>query len=540
MAEIINMPRLSDTMEEGTVSSWLKKVGDQINEGDILAEIETDKATMEFESFHSGELLYIGVEAGKTVPVDSMLAIIGEKNEDISSYIDKKGSKQKNNIANSDNEKLEENTQTENKDRTLEKEVQNNFEIVKMPRLSDTMEEGTVSTWLKKVGDEVKEGDIIAEIETDKATMEFESFHKGTLLHIGVEEGKSTPVDEVLAIIGDKNTNIEKALKSIGQKDIIEEKETKQEIPQQENISSKNSDNLNVDTTKNESKNVLENFQTDRIFASPLAKKMASQKGIMLNNLVGTGDGGRIIKRDIENYMPSSDSPKKLEKESSNQIQNSQIRKTIAKRLSDSKFSAPHYYLNVEFNVDNLISFREQYNSQPETKISFNDLIIKASALSLSMHPEINSQWSENEITQHKHVHVGVAVAVEDGLVVPVLKFANNLNLKQIGLKVKDFASRAQEKKLLQNEIEGSTFTISNLGMFGIESFTSIINQPNSAILSVGSIIQKPVVINDKIVISNTMKLTLACDHRTIDGASGSKFLQTLRDFIENPIKILL
>ena len=540
MAEIINMPRLSDTMEEGTVSSWLKKVGDQINEGDILAEIETDKATMEFESFHSGELLYIGVEAGKTVPVDSMLAIIGEKNEDISSYLDKKGSKEKNNIANPDNEKLEENTQTENKDRTLEKKVQNNFEIIKMPRLSDTMEEGTVSTWLKKVGDEVKEGDIIAEIETDKATMEFESFHNGTLLHIGVEEGKSKLVDEVLAIIGDKKTNVEKVLKSIGQKDIIEEKETKQEILQQEDISSKSSNNSNVDTTKNESKNVLKNFQTDRIFASPLAKKMASKKGIMLNNLVGTGDGGRIIKRDIENYMPSPDSPKKLEKESSDQIQNSQIRKTIAKRLSDSKFSAPHYYLNVEFNVDNLISFREQYNSQPETKISFNDLIIKASALSLSMHPEINSQWSENEITQHKHVHVGVAVAVEDGLVVPVLKFANNLNLNQIGIKVKDFASRAQEKKLLQNEIEGSTFTISNLGMFGIESFTSIINQPNSAILSVGSIIQKPVVKKDKIVISNTMKITLACDHRTIDGASGSKFLQTLRDFIENPIKILL
>tara|TARA_Y100001954_G_scaffold9545_1_gene9619 strand:+ start:1 stop:783 length:783 start_codon:yes stop_codon:yes gene_type:complete len=260
----------------------------------------------------------------------------------------------------------------------------------------------------------------------------------------------------------------------------------------------------------------------------------------MLENFVGTGDGGRIIKRDIENFVPSPTSPKKLEKESSNKIQNSQIRKTIAKRLSDSKFSAPHYYLNVEFNVDNLISFREQYNSQPETKISFNDLIIKATALSLRLHPVINSQWSDNEITQHKHVHIGVAVAVEEGLVVPVLKFADNLNLNEIGLKVKDYASRAQEKKLLQNEIEGSTFTISNLGMFGIESFTSIINQPNSAILSVGSIVQKPAIKKDKIVISNTMKLTLACDHRTIDGASGSKFLQTLKDFIENPIKILL
>ena len=540
MAEIINMPRLSDTMEEGTVSSWLKKVGDQINEGDILAEIETDKATMEFESFHSGELLYIGVEAGKTVPVDSMLAIIGEKNEDISSYLDKEDSKQKNNITNSDSEKLEQKSQTENKDISTERKAQNNFEIIKMPRLSDTMEEGTVSTWLKKVGDEVKEGDIIAEIETDKATMEFESFHKGTLLHIGVEEGKSAPVDEVLAIIGDKSTDVEKAIKSIGQKDNIEEKETKLEKQKEENISLKNSESVIVDNTKYISKNELVKSQDNRIFASPLAKKMASEKGIMLNNLVGTGDGGRIIKRDIENFMPSTNSAKKLEKESSIQIQNSQIRKTIAKRLSDSKFSAPHYYLNVEYNVDNLISFREQYNSQPETKISFNDLIIKATALSLSMHPVINSQWSDNEITHHKHVHVGVAVAVEDGLVVPVLKFADNLNLNEIGLKVKDFASRAQEKKLLQNEIEGSTFTISNLGMFGIESFTSIINQPNSAILSVGSIIQKPVVKKNKIVVSNTMKLTLACDHRTIDGASGSKFLQTLKDFIENPIKILL
>ena len=540
MAEIINMPRLSDTMEEGTVSSWLKKVGDQINEGDILAEIETDKATMEFESFHTGELLYIGVEAGKTVPVDTMLAIIGEKNEDISSYLSKLDSKPKNNVTDSVNEKLEEKSQTKNKDIAPEKKAQNNFEIIKMPRLSDTMEEGTVSTWLKKVGDEVNEGDIIAEIETDKATMEFESFHKGTLLHIGVEEGKSAPVDEVLALIGDKNTNVEIALKSVGQKNIIEEKEIIHEIPLQENISSKNNDNVNSVKRKNESKNEVLNSHVDRIFASPLAKKMASEKGIMLNDLVGTGDGGRIIKRDIENHVHIPNLPKKIEKEYSNKIQNSQIRKTIAKRLSDSKFSAPHYYLNVEFNVDNLMSFREQYNSQPETKISFNDLIIKATAISLSIHPVINSQWSENETTQHKHVHIGVAVAVEDGLVVPVLKFADNLNLKEIGFRVKDFASRAQEKKLSQNEIEGSTFTISNLGMFGIESFTSIINQPNSAILSVGSIIQKPVVKKDKIIISNTMKLTLACDHRTIDGASGSKFLQTLKDFIENPIKILL
>ena len=539
MADIINMPRLSDTMEEGTVSSWLKKVGDQINEGDILAEIETDKATMEFESFHSGELLYIGVEAGETVPVDSMLAIIGKKNEDIASYINKQDSEPKNNNLNSDIEKLED-KQIDDKDTTLEQTNQSNYEIVKMPRLSDTMEEGTVSAWLKKVGDKVKEGDIIAEIETDKATMEFESFHKGTLLHIGVEEGESAPVDEVLAIIGDKKTDIEKALKSIGKKDIIEEKQTKHEIPIQENISSEKIDNVKIDITKNKSKNEFISSQSDRIFASPLAKKMASEKGIMLENLLGTGDGGRIIKRDIENFVPSTTSPKKLEKESSNKIQNSQIRKTIAKRLSDSKFSAPHYYLNVEFNVDNLISFREQYNSQPEIKISFNDLIIKATALSLRLHPVINSQWSDNEITQHKHVHIGVAVAVEEGLVVPVLKFADNLNLNEIGLKVKDYASRAQEKKLLQNEIEGSTFTISNLGMFGIESFTSIINQPNSAILSVGSIVQKPAIKKDKIVISNTMKLTLACDHRTIDGASGSKFLQTLKDFIENPIKILL
>ena len=539
MAEIINMPRLSDTMEEGTVSSWLKKVGDQINEGDILAEIETDKATMEFESFYSGELLYIGVEAGKTVPVDSMLAIIGHKDEDITAYVDKHDSKPKKNNTNSHDKKFEE-EKIEEKDTTLEEKNQNNFEVVKMPRLSDTMEEGTVSSWLKKVGDKVKEGDIIAEIETDKATMEFESFYNGTLIYIGIEEGKSALIDEVLAIIGDENVDVEKALNSIGQKDKIEENEIKNEIPQQENISSKNSNDLNVVSNINESKIKSANSQPDRIFVSPLAKKMASEKGILLNDIVGTGDGGRIIKRDIENYTPPKQSNEKLKKESSIQIQNSQIRKTIAKRLSDSKFSAPHYYLNVEYNVDNLISFREQYNSQTETKISYNDLIIKATALSLNVHPAVNSQWSENETIQHKHVNIGVAVAVEDGLVVPVLKFADNLNLNEIGLKVKDFASRAQEKKLLQNEIEGSTFTISNLGMFGIESFTSIINQPNSAILSVGSIIQKPVVKKDKIVISNTMKLTLACDHRTIDGASGSKFLQTLKDLVENPIKILL
>jgi len=539
MAEIITMPRLSDTMSEGVVAKWLVKVGDTIEEGDILAEIETDKATMEFESFYQGVLLHVGIQEGEAANVDSLLAIVGEKGEDISELLKTTKSPSKADLDAKDVNQDKEILATENNTKTSEVKIPEGVEIITMPRLSDTMSEGTVAKWLKKAGDKVEEGDILAEIETDKATMEFESFHQGTLLHIGVEEGKSANVDAVLAIIGEKGTDVSKVIESI--KDLntenIETKNTEQTKPVQSET--KKEENIIVSTPKSSSKNV-------RIIASPLAKKLALEKNIGLQHIKGTGEGGRIIKRDIENYAGSNVSASSnmpfvpTGEESFEEVNNSQMRKTIARRLGESKFTAPHYYLNVEFDMDNAIAFRNQYNSIPDTKISFNDMVVKATALALKQHPQVNSQWFDDKIRKNHHVHIGVAVGVDDGLLVPVLRFANEQNLTQIGAQVKDFAKRARDKKLALEEMEGSTFTISNLGMFGITDFTSIINQPNSAILSVGTIVQKPVVKNGNIVVGNTMKLTLACDHRTIDGVTGSLFLDTLKGYIENPITMLV
>ena len=547
MAIIVNMPRLSDTMEEGTVASWLKKVGDRVEEGDILAEIETDKATMEFESFNEGVLLHIGVQVGETTKVDKLLAIIGDEGEDISAILE--GSVEKHET----NDDLEETLESSESQEEIDEvsgtvDLPQGVVVVTMPRLSDTMEEGTVASWLKNVGDYVEEGEILAEIETDKATMEFESFNEGTLLHIGLAVGESAVVDDLLAIIGPEGTNVSgiaENFKTSNNTAKIEIQEISEKVVEdaQEKLVFESS---NTQTIKTEVSSPTPTNK-NRIYISPLAKKIAEEKGISLNQLNGSGENGRIIKRDVENFTPHSSTASTSVakfvasgKEDFDEITNSQMRKVIAKRLGESKFSAPHYYLAVEFNMDNAIAFRQQFNSIPETKISFNDIIVKACALALRQHPQVNSQWFEDRMKLNNHVHIGVAVAVEDGLVVPVLKFANEQSLPQIGAAVKDFAARARNKKLTPQEMEGSTFTISNLGMFGIESFTSIINQPNSAILSVGTITEKPIVKNGQIVIGNSMKLTLACDHRTVDGATGSVFLQTLKGFIENPVTILI
>ncbi len=544
MAEIINMPRLSDTMEEGTVTKWFKKIGDLVKEGDILAEIETDKATMEFESFQEGELLHIGISEGNSAPVDSLLAIIGKKGEDISTMINqdlnKKGEQneidsKKENIKKSDN-----NDQIVIPDTSVL--IPDDIEIIKMPRLSDTMEEGTVAKWNIKVGDKVQEGDILADIETDKATMEFESFNSGILLHVGVNEGESAKVDDVLAIIGNSKID-QKVIDKIIASSIKSDEKTfdNKEQSKSESISKDIEEEPKIDISK---ENKIEKPENGRILVSPLAKKIASEKGIKLSQIKGTGDGGRIIKRDVsqidfsQNVPLEIALPKGVEKYS--EIPNSSMRKAIAKRLSLSKYTAPHYYLSVEFDMDNAIAFRNQFNSLPDTKISFNDIILKASALALKKHPKVNSQWKDESILQFNHIHLGVAVAVEDGLVVPVLKFADEMDVRQIGTVVKDFSARAKEKKLKPMELEGSTFTVSNLGMFDIIEFTSIINQPNSAILSIGAIISKPVVKNGQVVVGNVMKLTLACDHRSVDGVTGSLFLQTLRNYIENPITMLV
>ncbi len=536
MAEIITMPRLSDTMEEGTVASWLKKVGDKVEEGDILAEIETDKATMEFESFYEGTLLHIGIAEGESAEVDKLLAIIGDQGEDISGLL--KGGDKTEDTSKADTEE----DSTDNEEPTTapaaqETELPEGVEIITMPRLSDTMEEGTVASWLKKVGDTVEEGDILAEIETDKATMEFESFYSGTLLKIGIGEGETAKVDALLAIIGPSGTdvsNLDISAKSSKIKETPVTTSAPESTPKSQVV---------AETSTSMSPMAAQVSSTNgRVFASPLAKKLAEEKGISLASIQGSGENGRIIKRDIENYQPGAATAAYVPvgEESFEEFSNSQMRKTIAKRLGESKFTAPHYYLTVELDMDNAISSRTAINSDPDVKISFNDMIVKACAMALRKHPRVNSQWADKVTRIAKHIHVGVAVAVDDGLVVPVLKFADTMTFSQIGVTVKELAGKARDKKLTPDEMQGSTFTVSNLGMFGIKEFTSIINQPNSAILSVGAIVQKPIVKNGAVAIGNTMTVTLACDHRTVDGATGAKFLETLRLYIENPVTMFV
>ncbi|MFV9550045.1 pyruvate dehydrogenase complex dihydrolipoamide acetyltransferase [Algibacter sp. PT7-4] len=539
MAIVVNMPRLSDTMEEGTVAAWLKKVGDKIEEGDILAEIETDKATMEFESFNEGTLLHIGVQEGETTKVDELLAIIGDEGEDISSILSGAES--------TSVEAKEETTEAETSTETTEAPATNatlpeGVIVVTMPRLSDTMEEGTVATWLKKVGDTVEEGDILAEIETDKATMEFESFQSGTLLEIGLQEGESAKVDALLAIIGPAGTDVSGVAANFSavapEKQETPKAEAKQEAP-------KTTAAIAQAPKKASAPAPTPVTENGRVYVSPLAKKLAEDKGINLTKIQGSGENGRIVKRDIENYEPAASAASAGKfvptgQEDFDDVDNSQMRKAIAKALTNSKFTAPHYYLSVEFDMENAMAFRTQFNSIPDTKISYNDIVVKACALALKQHPQVNSQWFADKMRLNNHVHIGVAVAVPDGLVVPVVRFANEQTLPQIGAAVRDLAGKARNKKLTPDEMQGSTFTVSNLGMFGIDTFTSIINQPNSAILSVGNIVEKPVVKNGQIVVGHTMKLSLACDHRTVDGATGAQFLQTLKGYIENPVTMLV
>ncbi|RDI12314.1 pyruvate dehydrogenase complex dihydrolipoamide acetyltransferase [Flavobacterium sp. AG291] len=544
MAKIITMPRLSDTMTEGTVATWLKKVGDVIKEGDILAEIETDKATMEFEAFDAGTLLHIGINEGETAPVDSVLAIIGEAGEDISGLLN-------GNAAPAAEAKKEEaaapkaEVAAETAAPAASAELPKGVTVVTMPRLSDTMTEGTVATWLKKEGDTVKEGDILAEIETDKATMEFESFHSGVLLKIGIQEGQTASVDSMLAIIGPAGTDVSGIDANAAAPAPAKSEATPVAETKKEEAAAPQADAAPVAN------------DGGRVFASPLARKIAEDKGVNLNQVKGSGENGRIVKKDIENFTPAAAQPAAsaapaqsaaapaavaytpVGEVATEEVKNNQMRKTIARRLAESKFTAPEYSLTIELDMDNAIASRNVINAVPDTKVSFNDMVIKASAMALRKHPQINTHWKDDVTVYNKHISIGVAVAVEDGLVVPVLKFTDMMSLSQIGTGVKDLAGKARNKKLTPAEMDGSTFTVSNLGMFGIQEFTSIINQPNSAILSVGAIVQKPVVKNGQIVVGNTMTVTLTCDHRTIDGATGAQFLQTLKQYIENPVTML-
>ena len=536
MAEVIKMPRLSDTMEEGVITQWHKAVGDAVREGDLLAEIETDKAVQEFESFYEGTLLYIGLEQGQSAPVDTVLAIIGREGEDISALTG--GAAE---VPAAQRPKVESLTQGEGaedspKASTRETAVQAvNATVIRMPRLSDTMEEGVLTQWHKAVGDAVREGDLLAEIETDKAVQEFESFYEGTLLYVGLQEGESAPVDAILAIVGPAGTDVSPLL----EQGVAPPAEAAVSTPP-------------TVVLEDGALQPLSAGDKGRIFASPLAKKMAKERGIDLVSVQGSGEKGRIVKRDIERFQASLRPAEHLSVKATatagpipaegetRKLPVSQMRSTIAKRLVESKFTAPHYYLNIEVNMAQAMASRRQINALPDTKISFNDMVIKSTAMALRKHPQVNSSWTGDAITQHAAINIGVAVAIEDGLLVPVIENADRKGMLQLSAEVKALAEKSRTRKITPAEMQGSTFTISNLGMFGIESFTSIINQPDSCILSVGAVVEKPVVEQGQIEVGHTMKLTMACDHRTVDGATGAAFLHTLKTMLETPLAMML
>ena len=529
MAEIVRMPKLSDTMTDGVIAKWHKKVGDKVKSGELLADIETDKATMEFESFQDGVLLQIGVQEKQAVPVDSIIAILGKEGEDISGLLNQSAAAPKQEAAAP--------VATAAPVTSAPAALPAGVEVVRMPKLSDTMTDGVIEKWHKKVGDKVKSGELLADIATDKATMEFESFQDGVLIHIGVQEKQSIPVDSIIAILGKGGEDVNAILASVNSAGSapVTTSAPKAEAPVQTAAPV-------VNTTTTSSSN------DGRVKASPLAKALAKEKGIDISKVTGSGDYGRVTKSDIENYKPASTgSAAKVSSNNSfvpgaegfNDEPTSQMRKVIAKRLLESTNGAPHFYLTIEVDMDNAMQSRNAINAIPDTKVSFNDLVIKACAAALRKHPKVNSSWMGDKIRYYSHVHIGVAVAVEDGLLVPVVRFADQKSLSQISAEVKDLGKRAKDKKLQPADWEGNTFTVSNLGMFGIDEFTSIINTPESCILSVGAIRQVPVVKNNQVVPGNVMKVTLACDHRTVDGATGAAFLQTLRTYLENPVTIL-
>jgi pyruvate dehydrogenase E2 component (dihydrolipoamide acetyltransferase) len=561
MAEVIKMPKMSDTMEEGVIASWLVKEGDEVSSGDILAEVETDKATMELESFEDGVILHIGIKEGDAVPVNGIIAIIGEKGEDIEGLLKDLESGNDSDDSNSE-ESLSKDDSSGDDDGGEEIDASDvNASLITMPKMSDTMEEGVIASWLKKKGDKVEAGDILAEVETDKATMELEAYEDGTLLYIGIEEGDAAPIDGVIAVIGEEGADYEKLLKAHKQKSSASgenKKEEKKEKSENKKSSESKSDaSTSKPTPPTESANKGESGKDGgRIFASPLAKKIAKDKGIDLAEVEGSGGNGRIIKSDVENFTPkqkskegakqesSSDSamsiPQVVGEESYEEVKVSQMRKTVAKRLAESKFSAPHFYVTMEINMDKAMEARKSINEVSPVKISFNDMVIKAVAASLRQHPKVNSSWMGDKIRRNNHIHVGMAVAVEEGLLVPVIRFADNKSLSHIATEAKEFAKKAKNKELEQKDWEGNTFTISNLGMFGVEEFTAIINPPDACILAVGGIKQTAIVKDGQLVPGNIMKVTLSCDHRVVDGAVGSAFLQTLKGLLEDPVRILI
>ncbi|MCD8741081.1 2-oxo acid dehydrogenase subunit E2 [Mucilaginibacter roseus] len=552
MAEVVKMPKMSDTMTEGVLAKWHKKVGDQVKSGDVLAEVETDKATMDFESFQDGTLLYIGVEEGAAVPVDAVIAVLGKEGEDYKAALEAEGGSA---AADKKEEKPAEDKKEESKPAGESKPKVDLSSIpaavIRMPLLSDTMTEGVINKWNFKVGDKVKSDDSLADVETDKATMEVVGYEEGTLLYIGVKEGEAAKVNDIIAIVGKEGTDIQPLLDGGADTGSSSTGGSSEEKSAETATASATATKEQAATSDDDS----------RVKASPLARKIAKDKGINLNEVKGSADGGRIVKKDIEGFTPSTKevqeaatkeaaAPVKTEKaislptytgeERFTEKPVTQMRKAIGRRLSESLFTAPHFFVTMSIDMDAAMAARVKMNDIAPVKISFNDLVLKACAVALKQHPVINSAWLGDKIRFNEHVHIGVAVAVDEGLLVPVIKFADGKSLSHLSVEVKEFAKKAKDKKLQPNEMEGSTFTISNLGMFGVDEFTAIINTPNSCILAVSGIQAVPVVKNGAVVPGNVMKVTLSSDHRTVDGASAAAFLQTLKALLEEPVRLLI
>ncbi len=577
MAEAIRMPLLSDTMKEGTIATWHKKVGDKVSSDDVIADVETDKAVMEVMPYVDGTLLYIGVEQGQAAPINGIIAIVGKEGEDYQSILDEEKAGDKLEGENADSEKKENSDEAANenpevkakapetsaggeekKDAPAEEKKPSapkskDATAIRMPLLSDTMKEGKIVAWHKKEGDEIKQDDVLADVETDKATMEVMPYVDGTLLYVGVKEGEAAKVNDIIAIVGKPGTDIQPFLEG------DDDEEAEETATRSKSVEGKEqSANGKVEASKTEDSQPTESSNkngSERVFVSPLAKKMASEKGIDLHDVQGSGDGGRIIRRDIEDYKPTPQSasgsaakssqnavaaPSFNKEEGYTDAPLSQMRKVIAQRLGDSKFSAPHFYLRTTITMDKAMDARKMMNEVSPVKISFNDLIIKACAMALRMHPEVNSSWMGESIRTYQHVHIGTAVAVDEGLIVPVVKFADQKSLSQIADEAGKLIEKARNKKLQPPEFTGNTFTISNLGMMDIDEFTAIINPPDACILAVGKIAATPVVENNEVVVRQLMKLTLSCDHRVVDGAVGARFLQTLKSFLESPVVMLV
>ncbi|MGB4773893.1 MAG: pyruvate dehydrogenase complex dihydrolipoamide acetyltransferase [Daejeonella sp.] len=564
MAEVVRMPKMSDTMTEGVIAKWHKKVGDKVNSGDLVAEIETDKATMDFESFQEGTLLYIGAEEGKSAPVDSVIAVIGAEGEDYKTALGDSSVKEEPeakpieeaNSAAETKEKPETEKPADIEEESVVDPESLGATVIRMPLLSDTMTEGIIAEWHKKVGDKVKSDDALADVETDKATMEVTGYADGTLLYIGVEKGKAAKVNDIIAIVGKEGTDVTPLLKqSSGKKAEAKPADAAAETPKE-----KSAEAVVSKPATEEKQEIHHHDDSRRVKASPLARKIAKDKGIDLHQVHGSAEGGRIVKKDVEEFKPSAKQasevsaqtpeiksaeapvsiPQFVGEEKYTEKPVSQMRKVIAKRLSESLFTSPHFYLTMSIDMDSAIEARTKINEFSPVKISFNDIVLKAVAIALKQHPNINSSWLGDKIRYNEHVNIGVAVAVEDGLLVPVVRFADGKSLSHISAEVKDFAQRAKAKKLQPADWEGSTFTISNLGMFGIDEFTAIINPPDACILAVGGIHEVSVVKNGAVIPGNVMKVTLSCDHRVVDGATGAAFLQTLKALLEEPVRLLV